>query len=178
MVAAPETEESRTFKYYQEDFEITLDDLVGKRILDLACGSNPKFLNYCLDNGIDIVGLDYRPQTGLKAQRKRYVQGNILKPPFKDESFDLIFLRALPPRPEVPLLKMVKRATPLLKIAGFLMVAPLFMETNSLHHMQVLDVFNNALAIGADVNIIENKKIGYLSLREPVRCTLVIKKVS
>jgi ubiquinone/menaquinone biosynthesis C-methylase UbiE len=55
----PDTLESMYFRY-SDDLDFTIDDLKGKRVADLGCGSDALFVSYAVDQGIDIYGVDLK----------------------------------------------------------------------------------------------------------------------
>jgi ubiquinone/menaquinone biosynthesis C-methylase UbiE/uncharacterized protein YbaR (Trm112 family) len=83
------------------DMQLTPEQLAGKRMLDAGCG-NGTLSAALTDFGLDIVGLDLNDGLGLAhrnrtkygnaaGERVRYVQGNLVEPPFKEGSYDLVY---------------------------------------------------------------------------------------
>lgn len=77
-------------------FNINLDELCGKRILDVGCGSG-RFVEFFSRRGREVVGVDLSFSVteafrycGLR-QNVHIVQADLYKLPFKEEIFDLVF---------------------------------------------------------------------------------------
>ena len=51
------------FSRYLEDFDLKMEDLKDKAVLDVGSGMVPKFVEYCLENGITnkIYAIDHWP---------------------------------------------------------------------------------------------------------------------
>lgn len=70
--------------------------LVGKRVLDGGCGPG-RFTEVAADAAAHVVGLDLGDHVDRAAARCRhltnvdFVQGSVLQPPFRRESFDYVF---------------------------------------------------------------------------------------
>jgi SAM-dependent methyltransferase len=81
--------------------QLQVEDLIGKRLLDAGCG-NGTLSAALTDLGLHVVGLDLNDGLG-RAYRNRskygalananvtYVQGNLVEPPFKAGSYDLVY---------------------------------------------------------------------------------------
>lgn len=80
-----------------KDLDLEIDDLRGKKILDL--GSNTSELARAAKHyGIDsITSLDKRPYVLSRRRDLKSVAANAKELPFKDESFDLIISHFAPP---------------------------------------------------------------------------------
>lgn len=83
------------------DIQMPADELQGKHLLDAGCG-NGTLSAALTDFGLSVVGLDLSDGLGLAyrnrgkfgqfaSERARYVQGNIVEPPFKEGSFDVVY---------------------------------------------------------------------------------------
>jgi len=104
----------------------TPDDIKGKWILDVGCGSG-RFAEVALKAGANVVALDYSYAVDACFENLKHypnlhvVQGNIYEMPFKKESFDYIYsLGVLQHTPEVK--KAFDALPPLLKSNGKLCV--------------------------------------------------------
>ena len=83
------------------DLGLTLDDLEGKKVLDVGAG--PALVGEAArERGVDITSLDADPAqwtqgpTSVDIPEVPYVQGQAERMPFPDETFDLIIDRAGP----------------------------------------------------------------------------------
>ncbi len=139
------------FGRYLQDFDLTVEDLKGKAILDVGSGMVPGFVEYCLKNGITdkIYAVDRRPfgheiesfttdkdleYTGLYPlgearqlqSKKHYIQAEGQKLPFsKDTQFDFIFMRASLNDPG-EISERIKEAAAYLRSGGELRIAPVW----------------------------------------------------
>jgi len=121
------------FKYSDKSWGLTLDDrkhdflkqfdvkpeeLKGKTLLDAGCG-NGILTSGLGDFGLKVVGLEQVDLTRANEYNKnknvKFVQGSVLNPPFKAESFDFIFSSGVihhtsdPKKAFEELLKLVKK---------------------------------------------------------------------
>jgi len=77
-------------------FNISLDELSGKSILDVGCGSG-RFVEFFSRRGREVVGVDlsYSVTEALRYCRLRQnvhiVQADLFNLPFKEEIFDIVF---------------------------------------------------------------------------------------
>jgi ubiquinone/menaquinone biosynthesis C-methylase UbiE len=88
-------------RIFLEDVGFRREQLTGKRLLDAGCG-NGSLTAAVSAFGMNVVGLDLSDQLGTAERNKgrygpesgekvHYVQGNLVVPPFRNESFDLIY---------------------------------------------------------------------------------------
>jgi len=88
-------------KVFLGDIQMQTNELPGKRLLDAGCG-NGTLSAALTDFGLDIVGLDLNDGLGLAyrnrskygssaAERVRYVQGNLVQPPFREGAYDIVY---------------------------------------------------------------------------------------
>jgi SAM-dependent methyltransferase/uncharacterized protein YbaR (Trm112 family) len=88
-------------KIFLDDINLQPQELVGKRLLDAGCG-NGSLTAALSDFGLEMVGLDLndglgiaylnRAKFGKKAiECVQFIQGNIIKPPFKEETYDIVY---------------------------------------------------------------------------------------
>lgn len=119
---------AKTFNLYVKDFGISIEDLKNKSALDIGCGHDALFVKYGLQKGINVVGMDTQESdnTDTELLKDRYVQGSIHNIPFVVNSFDMIFMRAVP----VGDYDDIKKVADLLKPGGELKIAPLYLDTN------------------------------------------------
>jgi len=81
-------------KMIRNDEQVKLDNLKGKRILDIGCGRDANLVYYLREQGIDAEGIDpcvNKPESFLMQQAVsgiKPVSGSI---PREDNSYDLIF---------------------------------------------------------------------------------------
>ncbi|KKP37629.1 MAG: hypothetical protein UR27_C0004G0042 [Candidatus Peregrinibacteria bacterium GW2011_GWA2_33_10] len=80
------------FKFFEKYFK------KGAKVLDVGCG-NGRLVEFLKNYSIDYTGLDQSKKLIEEAKKnfsnKNFVQGNILKLPFRDSSFDIIFCIAV-----------------------------------------------------------------------------------
>jgi SAM-dependent methyltransferase len=87
--------------FYDEYFRIPAGGLNGALVLDAGCG-NGTLTAALAASGPEVVGLDYSDSieraerekerfAGTAAQRVHYVQGDVQRPPFAAETFDLVY---------------------------------------------------------------------------------------
>jgi len=143
-------EKETYFNSYIEEFNLDVDQLKDKRILDVGSGTNPIFVTQCLEKGITkyIYGIDqeaffsewedyldegkrrYPKEEVLKSEiKKHYIQARAENLPFKPGSFDLILMRAVI-RPETDLGKVFERVGIVLAQNGEFKIFPVFRESN------------------------------------------------
>src|SRR3989339_597637 len=76
------------FKFFEKYFK------KGAKVLDVGCG-NGRLVEFLKNYSIDYTGLDQSKKLIEEAKKnfsnKNFVQGNILKLPFRDSSFAIIF---------------------------------------------------------------------------------------
>ena len=88
-------------KVFLDDVSMKPKELSGKRLLDAGCG-NGTLTAALSDFNLEIVGLDLndglgrawqnRDKYAAKAIRQvQYIQGNLVDPPLKDHSFDVVY---------------------------------------------------------------------------------------
>ncbi len=87
------TLESRYEQFLYETQSLN-DNLNGKFMLDAGCG-NGLLTEYFSNQGLIAIGLDYSTSVFSAEKRRKstnccFVQGDLMSPPFKNESFDLI----------------------------------------------------------------------------------------
>jgi ubiquinone/menaquinone biosynthesis C-methylase UbiE len=81
---------------FLEKTGLALEDLRGKRVLDVGCGMG-RFLEIVADAGAEVVGIDLSSavdaaRRNLKSrQNVSILQADVFRLPFADESFDLIY---------------------------------------------------------------------------------------
>ncbi len=80
------SEGGRILNRKEQETLLSLVDPEGKYILDIATGTG-RFAELLSKNGADVVGLDASREM-LKQSSVECVQGDALKLPFKDDSFD------------------------------------------------------------------------------------------
>ena len=113
--------DQKIFDLYTKDFNLSLEDLRNKRILDAGGGSDPQFVNYLLKNNITDKAFSMDGSIFMKKTEKnlyawddneelfadyvekrkaeegaKYVRGVGEEMPFRADSFDLIISRAVP----------------------------------------------------------------------------------
>lgn len=74
-----EEEKRLIFQRYLKGLDLNLEDLKGKRILDLGCGEEGEFVEYCLDRDLaEVYGLDLsiKPETIEKKYRNYLFKGS------------------------------------------------------------------------------------------------------
>ncbi len=87
------TLESR-YEQFQYETQSMNQDLSGKFMLDAGCG-NGMLTEYFSQKGPTMIGIDFSTSV-FEAEKRRhsenccFVQGNLMSPPFKDETFDII----------------------------------------------------------------------------------------
>ena len=153
-----ESRNNSIFELYSEDFGITIDGLRGKKILDMPAGTEAKFVEYCLKQGIDIVGMDAQElETQDSEVKKHFIQGHVQENPLRRETFDLILIRALPSYAHW---RIFNESLPLLKRGGTIKWAPFFQETNSDHKKFLNQVITSQEELGyrAEVKLITMQK--------------------
>lgn len=93
----PKQTEEFSYDLYVEDLDITIEKMKGKSVLEVACGTDALFLKYCLRHDLNVFGMDFRSadRENKALLHARYLQGDIYRPPFLPESFDLIIMRAV-----------------------------------------------------------------------------------
>jgi 2-polyprenyl-3-methyl-5-hydroxy-6-metoxy-1,4-benzoquinol methylase/uncharacterized protein YbaR (Trm112 family) len=83
-------------EFFVRSLGIDPSELAGKLVLDAGCGMG-RFLEVAASGGAEVVGLDLsraveRAQRETRHRgRAHFVQGDILRPPFAAEQFDLVF---------------------------------------------------------------------------------------
>ena len=100
IVSWEKVEEERTtftdrpLSEYQRLLGLSLDNLVGKTVLDIGSGEEQRFANEAARNGINVISVNpaFKMDKWLRrAGRKRYsVAARGQELPFKDESFDAV----------------------------------------------------------------------------------------
>lgn len=86
---------------FLKDIQLDAGALGGMRLLDAGCG-NGTLSAALTDFGLTVVGLDLNDGLGLAylnrsrygqaaAERVQYVQGNLIAPPFRDATYDLVY---------------------------------------------------------------------------------------
>ncbi|OQA37129.1 MAG: Methyltransferase domain protein [Parcubacteria group bacterium ADurb.Bin326] len=120
-------------KRYINDFELDAEALKDKKILDIGCGDEAQFIEFCLENNIDgIVGVDLRPPVSQELAAKvkgHYVVGQVDNLPFKPEQFDMVLMRSvINPDTELDVNKVVGEAISSLKVNGKLEIYPIWRE--------------------------------------------------
>lgn len=120
--------ESKSFALYAKDFNLSVESLKNKSILDVGCGSDASFVKYCLRHGINIVGLDKDgpDSTNKELLEGHYIRGDVHAIPFSPDSFDLVIMRAVP----VDYPEAFRNILPLLKSGGEFKISPLFLDDN------------------------------------------------
>ena len=106
--------------------KLSSDELYGKLILDLGCGTG-RFAEIALQSGALVIGLDYSSAAYVAAKNLenypnfRAVRGNIYRLPFMKQSFDLVYcLGVLQHTPNVE--NAFKSIPPVVKDSGLLVV--------------------------------------------------------
>ena len=90
------TDQRESLELFRRHTGLGPAELAGKRVLDAGCGVG-RFLEIAAAGGAEVVGMDLsRAVEGAWRQaghpeRTHLVQGDILRPPFAPESFDVIF---------------------------------------------------------------------------------------
>jgi len=166
-------EEEEAFGRYKKDFGFTVENLQGKSVLDLGCGTSLDFLKYCLRQEINITGMDARLPADIEDTliKGHLVQGDIHRLPFKEEKFDLILCRALP---DITITE-IESILSLLKPGGEIKISPYFPDTNS-DHKELIDEIKSlqkelnftAFVVLVDIQITKGEKFP--------RYTLTIKR--
>jgi ubiquinone/menaquinone biosynthesis C-methylase UbiE len=118
---------------YINDFELDLEALKDKKILDIGCGDEAQFIQFCLENDIDnIIGVDLRAPINQELAKKvkdHYAVGQIDNLPFKPEQFDLILMRSvINPDTELEVNKVIGEAIASLTAGGKLEIYPVWRE--------------------------------------------------
>ena len=171
-----EGKEVKNFSLYQEDFDINIESLRGKSVLDLGTGRDATFVKYCLKQDIDIIGLDaqnFLKKAKSELTRGHLVRGEIQNPPFVKGKFDLILMRAS--GPENLSLTEVEDILELLKSGSELKIAPFFLNYPSqIRESLVKALLENQDRIGCKVSIKSGRDPVYKNLK---RCTVTIKKL-
>jgi len=186
-----------SFKRYLSDFNLTVEDLKDKAILDIGSGMIPGFVEYLLQNNItnkvyavdrwpfghdlEIVTTDgdlkyaelYPLKEAQKLQsKKHYIQAQGQKLPFnKDTKFDFIFMRAsLNDLEEIP--DRIEEAAAYLKNGGELRIAPIWQEKPNLKkYYEVIEKLDkNLFNIEWKENVVRRENVEYNPL------LLIIKK--
>lgn len=108
--------------------KISIASLVGKRVLDLACGDGD-FVEQMRQNGIDIEGLDVFLNKYQKS-RPYYVQAGADDTGYPDSTFDVIITSQGPlsyydDRPELQV-AILMEARRILKSSGRLLISPIY----------------------------------------------------
>ncbi len=149
-------EELRSFDLYKNDFGLTLEDMAGKSVLDIGCGTDALFVKYCLKHNINIIGMDAREadKADREILKNHYVQGDVLNVPLEKGKFDLIISRALF---QYPYRMIVESVLPLLKPGGILKIAPLFLDTNKKTREEIEELIKHQDSLNVEIftNLVE-----------------------
>lgn len=118
---------------YINNFELDIEILKDKKILDIGCGDEAQFIEFCLENGIDnIIGIDLRAPINQELAKKikdHYIIGQIDSLPFESEQFDLVLMRSvINPETELEVNKIISEAISSLKVSGKLEIYPVWRE--------------------------------------------------
>ena len=134
------------FNRYVEEFDIDVDDLKNKAILDIGAGSNPIFISQCLERGLtkDSYAVDQekffseydcyteegkkmypKEKATLSNTKSHYIQAKAEELPFKPGAFDLILMRSMI-RPETDLDKVFEQIKIVLRPKGEFKIFPVF----------------------------------------------------
>lgn len=156
------SEKEVKFNQYINEFNLNVEELKGKKVLDIGSGNNPVFVSQCLERGItqDIYGIDldvffsdfeYYSEEGRRMYpkkevlaseaKKHYLQAKAESLPFKLNSFDLILMRAVI-YPEMDLDKVFYQVSLVLKPGAEFKIFPVFRESEE---RRVLDKFLSKL---------------------------------
>jgi SAM-dependent methyltransferase len=156
------------FNRYVEDFNLDIEKLRDKVILDIGSGSNPFFVSQLLEKGITqrayavdkesfFAEFDNYSEDGQKMYpkeeaeksevKKHYIRARAEALPFRPNSFDLILMRAVM-LPEADLKKVFDQINILLRPGGEFKFYPVFRDSE---HRKQLD----EILAGIDVNKLE-----------------------
>lgn len=109
-----------------EALKLSPDELNGKLILDIGCGTG-RFAEIALQSGAKVIGLDYSKAAYVAMKNLKHypnfraIRGNIYKLPFKKNAFDVVYcLGVLQHTPNVE--KAFKSLPPIVKDSGLLVV--------------------------------------------------------
>lgn len=78
----------RGLKEYTEQFNLDLDELRGKKVLDIGASFN--FQRQAKEEGIDVIALDAFGRKDANKENKAFVVGTGQFLPFNDNSFDVV----------------------------------------------------------------------------------------
>lgn len=148
--------ELRSFDLYKDDFGLDLEDMAGKSVLDIGCGTDALFVKYCLKHNINIIGMDAREadRADREILKNHYIQGDVLNIPLMENKFDLILSRALF---QYPYRMIIENVLPLLKPGGKFKIAPLFLDTNEKTRKEIeeLRVLQDSLNVEISTDLVE-----------------------
>lgn len=160
--------EEVTFGRYLRDLDLSEELLKGKDILDIASGSEPEFVDYCLRRGLakSIYGLDYRSYNRLGGDffenapaKRHFIEGDAENLPIAPQSFDLIVMHA-PPR-GLNYKKVIPAAIKILRPGGELRISFLFRDSKVDYAIrQSLEMFSEE-----EVKV-ERKEVGCVETKE------------
>ena len=126
---------TKTEDRYLADFNLELENIGAKKILDIGAGDSADFVRYCLEHGIKgIYGLDARPLSSEASEdspdiKDHYVRGELEHLPFKPATFDLILMRAvINPETDVNVEGALSQTLETLSPGGELMIYPVWRE--------------------------------------------------
>lgn len=144
----PDQEEH--FNRYVEEFDLDIEELKDKTVLDIGSGSNPHFVSELLEKGttqkayaidqesflssIDNYLLEERQKRYLREKihkspaKKHYIKAKIEALPIKPNSVDLLLMRAVI-RPETDLAKVFEQINIALKARGEFKIFPVFRDS-------------------------------------------------
>lgn len=120
-------------KRYINDFELDAEALKNKKVLDIGCGDEAQFIEFCLENNINgIVGVDLRPPVSQELADKvkgHYVVGQVDNLPLTPNQFDVVLMRSvINPDTELDVVRVIGEAISSLKVGGKLEIYPVWRE--------------------------------------------------
>jgi len=131
--ATPVGEKYGQAERYINDFKLDIEALKDKKILDIGCGDEAQFIEFCLENNInDVIGIDLRPPVNQELADKikgHYIIGQVDNLPFKPEQFDVVLMRSvINPDTELDVDKVFGDAVSSLKTGGKFEIYPVWRE--------------------------------------------------
>lgn len=84
-----------------QTYNKSLDNIIGKKVLDMGCGSGRFTFGLAKIGAKEVIGIDKDITTAEKNQEKaklpnlKFIKGDVLKLPFEDETFDFVWCKGI-----------------------------------------------------------------------------------